>query len=1033
MLEKTLKLYKAASNSPTATRTRFPVVAEGELPLLITDFSYDAKRMGGAPTIQCTIMFNRCLDNEWTKLVYTEFRGERYYLKQTPSSTKDSKDARWKHECVFVSERVVLDNVYFFDMVDATSDDKKPVSSSTEFTFFGTIDEFAKRLNQSLLFAGLDYSVNVEKHRDKLKDAAIGKQVSFEDKFISEALQEIFNVYGYHYYFEGKTIYVGDSEESNIGSEENPLEYGVTKELLSIQKNNANYKPINKICGRGSDQNIPYYYPNPHRRGDIEPVLEGMNGISVEKTDNDLFYLKLDSWDKIVGSDVSQEIAIIRYEGLYMKSGSFELGQENYMYDLEYNALSSLTFINFLPYASTQPLGLGEMGIVVKYMFEFNDESYSRKLRLYNISNVDNFQIAVDNATISYPKDATSISCYGKLYLIDGENRSLIGSLDGTNNVQDFDAKLAGTYEWYVMYNFSHLISSFDDKGLVYKSYSGKINIEKPLLLKSGASSIVYKNNNIVDTISTVTPIDDNPYEKYGFKLSIPNIGLVLGAEITQKFIRYWQPQKKLQSNVYIISESKERFYPAKNYPVRRGTSSITPNINIGEYFGDDTHLHNDNYKDDDGSYYDFENPYNGTNPYEHVIDFEDIMPTIEGMINGQNQRIDMFSEFAYDFQDNNFEKEYKKDGGEDSGQLKREHPYFFGKLRKMDFNLFDHAIEGGEMTIAMTSGACGSCKFVIHVGEETQKNLVQVNSDGSLKRDEYGNVICGREIYVGEGKWEYQTDDGSSIKPQDEQNDTINNEVWVALAKDVETFPSVMPYAPDGVLSAYRPTADDNNNGWGDTFVILNIHLPQAYIDAAQDRLTKETIKYLADSNKEKFTFSIDFSRVYLAHNQGILDRLSENSKVFVKYNNKVYPQYISSYSYKMSSKDALPEIKVELSETLSTQQGALQQVINAVKADVQYTIGRSSGVSLGDLDRQYIRRDIQDTTAGNITFLAGTKYGKVNAADGTISAQMEISKTNESTLTVDNLIVRKDYNILDLEQRLLSLEQQINQLTNN
>lgn len=1006
MLEKTLKLYKAASNSPTATITRFPVVAEGELPLLITDFSYDAKRMGGAPTIQCTVMYQRCLDDEWTDYVYTEFRGERYYLKQTPSSTKDSKDARWKHECEFVSERVVLDNVYFFDMVDESSDDKKPVSSSTEFTFFGTIDEFAKRLNQSLLFAGLDYSVNVEKHRDKLKDAAIGKQVSFEDKFISEALQEIFNVYGYHYYFEGKTIYVGDSEESNIGSEENPLEYGVTKELLSIQKNNANYKPINKICGRGSDQNIPYYYPNISSKGEVMPKMSDNNpNLAVYVKDNDLFYKKINDWNYIT---VGQEDANVIDESITGSFSAIPLIDKDFSQEILSGSDHNKWNVE-LRLVTGYEDNIIYFNVVISQKFTLTSGNYllfPSKSSYYDVNvkavhHGDYNTVKTERDMVTYPD---SVILYK-----DNVEVTLPHRADIYSNT-DFELKEIFSFQInQARYNW------FD--------YYLTLKLNKGLFTISNSDSSKYT---VTINADNKTTVDEYVSILNEYSLDVGGEQPIFPFTITQEPIKYWKPQKNLQTNVYIESESEKRFYPALEYP-RDYEEGDVINEEIGEEIIDGK-VENDNYKDDNNNYYDFENPYNGTNPYEHIIDFEDIMPTIEGMINGQNQRIDMFSEFAYDLQDNNFEKEYKKDSGEDSGQLKREHPYFFGKLRKMDFNLFDHAIEGGEMTIAMTSGVCGSCKFVIHVGEETQKNLVQVNSDGSLKRDEYGNVLCNREIYV-DGSWKGQ----DSQEPQDEQNDTINNEVWVALAKDVETFPSVMPYAQDGVLSAYRPTADENNNGWGDTFVILNIHLPQAYIDAAQDRLTKETIKYLADSNKEKFTFSIDFSRVYLAHNQGILDRLSENSKVFVKYNNKVYPQYISSYSYKMSSKDALPEIKVELSETLSTQQGALQQVINAVKADVQYTIGRSSGVSLGDLDRQYIRRDIQDTTAGNITFLAGTKYGKVNAADGTISAQMEISETNESTLTVDNLIVRKDYNILNLEQRLLSLEQQINQLTNN
>ena len=308
MAEKVLKLYKKLGN----TIKRFPDVEVGQLPLVVTDFTYDAKRMGGAPTIQCTIMYHKCLDDEWTKDVYTEFRGEKYYIKQTPSSTKDNKDARWKHEVTLISERSVLDNIYFFDVVDSKEglSGHAPVSNSTDFTFFGTIEEFVKRLNESMVYAGVGkseentdgYSVEINRNSLSADDLSLAKAVSFQDKFISEALQEIFNAYGLYYYFEGKTIYVGDKLDATIGTETEPLEYGATKALISVQKSNANYKPINKITSRGSDQNIPYYYPNPSSLGEIRLLSDNSN-MSFNITDTSLFYNKITSWGYMLYTD----------------------------------------------------------------------------------------------------------------------------------------------------------------------------------------------------------------------------------------------------------------------------------------------------------------------------------------------------------------------------------------------------------------------------------------------------------------------------------------------------------------------------------------------------------------------------------------------------------------------------------------------------------------------------------------------------------------------------------------------------------
>ena len=80
-MEKILKLYTYVDG---VNDTPFPQGAEE--PLEIGAFRYDAKRMGGAPTITASVDYPSCLDNEWTDNVYAEFNHEKYYLKQIRSS-----------------------------------------------------------------------------------------------------------------------------------------------------------------------------------------------------------------------------------------------------------------------------------------------------------------------------------------------------------------------------------------------------------------------------------------------------------------------------------------------------------------------------------------------------------------------------------------------------------------------------------------------------------------------------------------------------------------------------------------------------------------------------------------------------------------------------------------------------------------------------------------------------------------------------------------------------------------------------------
>lgn len=666
-MEKVLELYKYIDGTNDVA---FPSV---EQQVITSDFRYDVKRMGGAPMITCTIKHELCLDKLWTDNVYAMFNGERFFIKQVPTSSYDNTDCRYKHEVELVSERIILDNVYFYDVVDSGASYDKPVSNSSNFTFFGDIHQFVARMNESLSYSKVGYSVVV--------DSGISsedKQVSFQDQFFSNVLQEIYNTYELPYYFDKKVIHVGYTSNAITHT----MKYGRDESLLSIQRQNANYKIVNRVTGVGSADNIPYYYPN------------------------------------------------------------------------------------------------------------------------------------------------------------DYESKEEVEANGGT---------------W--------------------------IN-----------------------------------------------------------------PQTNLMPPIYRSSFGSERFYNAMN----------------GVYVSPET-----------GDYYTFDNPYVVGKPKEHIVNFEDIKPSIKGMTNASGYRIDMFTDFAYDANDND-------DMDEEGNYI---HPYFFAKLRKFDgangFNLFDHAIDEGEMTIAMTSGSLGACEFVIGVDEDSQKNPVQVDENGNLERDDDGNVV-------------------RSGTPQDRQNDTQNNEVWIALRKDIETFGVIMPNAS----SNYKPSTND-------TFVILHIDLPKAYILAAEEKLKDELIKYMALNNDEKFNFSITFSRIFFAENPAILEQLDENARVQVEYDDERYELYVSSYSYTMSSDQVLPEVRVELSDTLTISQNALQLAISEVKHDIMTSFGGGDFLKQGL--KYFLRKDVDDRSRGTISSDKGFVVGKFVTGTLGSGASMYQDKEKNSYIEADYLKIRK------------------------
>lgn len=437
--------------------------------------------------------------------------------------------------------------------------------------------------------------------------------------------------------------------------------------------------------------------------------------------------------------------------------------------------------------------------------------------------------------------------------------------------------------------------------------------------------------------------------EDYGVRLS-SSATISEGDSFSQKMGVLIPSVENLMPSIYRESLGKDQFYEAKN----------------------------NTYEDGEGGYYEFENEYSENNQRQGTTEFEDIKPTIVGMTNASGQRMDKFIAFAYDENDND---EVDTDGN-------YVHPYFFAKLPKYDgengFNLFDHASESGSMTISMTSGICGACSFEIGVGEETNKNIVQVDDSGNLKRDEEGNVL-----------WEDQV-------PQNRQNDTQNYEVWIALKKDDSTYTNIMPNAYHNL----KPSTDD-------TFVILNINLPDAYIYNAEKKLEQALIKYMWESNREKFNFSIKFSRIFFTEHPEILEQLDENSTIVIEYNGQQHSLYVDSFTYKMSSDEALPEIEVTLVDTIAVSQNSLKNQVADITYDILYGQG-ASGDFLKQAMKYFLRKDVEDVAQKRITFEQGIKTDNIeskNFTSGTLGRGHKLftdPETGQSYCEIDRLYVR-------------------------
>lgn len=910
-MDKVIKLYKGDGDKPS-----FPNRDEQ---IITSDFTYSAKRMGGAPTITCSIYYPSPLDNVFDESVYTEFNGEKFYLHRRPSATKGNRDVRYKYDLEFVSERIILDSVYFIDVVDDST--YLGISNSTKFTFSGDIYEFVKRMNYSLQYAKVGYSVVID---DGVESDT--HNMSFDDQVFSQVLQEVYNTYEIPYYFKGKKIHIGTAPDDALLSTD--LEYGSDKSLLSITKQSANNKVINRITGMGSSDNLPYYYPNETPQGKVR-IVPKSNGLidSYKLVDSKLLSERAEVNSRVEftllgGSGLKAPITTVDYEYYdpqgtdYIKSAFSVIGDYSDTHEARliypYDKNPETKFQEKEPpvegrcsYRYRVRL-TGELesnsGGIIRWLWEAlpNSDIYKEieqggRIDFGFFDNLVVYEGGHDYAkTIITPK---VIGTYPSIYI----DTPFVGS-ERKNNANEFLSRAFDiTMEFtFWKHNIYGKTDPYDVCKMNFRSVSFRSNDIQAFVWKGSR----YYSKNISDFGVSLSQQDlDNIQE-------LPD--RYIGEHFTLERESYITPSQNLMPPIYREEAGAERFYNALNdrYPLPADT----------------TH------------YYHFVNPYIEGHPKEYIENFDDIKPTIVGMKNEEEQPYNQFLALAYDNNDNDEVDETTE---------KLLHPYFFAKLPKYNgkgaFNLFDHASEAGPMRISMTSGNCGACTFEIAVDKNSQKNTVQVDSNGNLLRDEQGRVVFG--------------------VPQEEQNDTINNSVWIALYKDVSTFPSTMPNE-----------GERNKPSTSDTFVILNILLPEGYIRDAEKRLEEALIAYMHDNNDYKWNFSVHLSRIYLAeHEEDVLPHLNENSSVNLVYQGVSRTLYVSSFTYKMNSKDILPEISIELADTLTINQNPLDAVVSTIKTDILSTIASINIARQGT--PYFLRKDIDDKANGLITFEQGLK----------------------------------------------------------
>lgn len=915
-------------------------------PAIVSSYTYDAKRMGGAPTLTATIYSSEPL--QWKKEEFVEYNGDRFFASYTPNSTKDNSSRMWKSEITFTSRRELLDNTLFFDVVvdDVDTHNKDRYrSNQTKFTFGGTIHEFVARVNSSMAYCGLYRPTDEYKGYYVVVDEGYGtdevKEVSFEDQYLTDVLQLINTTFELDYYWDGSVCHVGKVQHDLTNT---PIKYGSSDALISVSKENANYKIVDMITGYGSSDNLPYYYPNDDEFG--EAIFDAKN-IASEHVDVTLSdYLRYSKYNDNLVLFKSKKG---KYEGnvdvstLYVRD---TYSPENLTQaDNSQNPKVKCWF-----WVSIK-INVKKGQIIDFSKISFNFELFDYIQKKENITNLSSATRTI-NIYTTYHDLYKNVCTDSNL----GDACSVEFAEDGTFYI-DIDA----------IFSYNCKVFTMDGKRTFYGSSAWKVSFSGDVVFsldtnseyswKNGDNYIPLDNSGIyVNGIASAKYVEyDYNFGKndegiYGFdKIYTGTEDDAVQVSVTGR--KWIAPSSVLMPSIYRNTKGAERFYYALNNAHKLPSGS---------------------------GYYEFVNLYKKGNPHQGTVTFDDIKPTINGIVNAEGQLFGEIADVAFDSVDSDVKD---SDG-------KYIHSYFYIKLHKFNgdfgFDLFAHALASEPAKINLIkSNGCPACSFVIYSQPSADNskcyNCVSVDENGNLKP-------------VRTDKNDYIFANASDAYEDKLNQDSTQKELWIAVQKDTSTLGIIMPNASAG----FKPQK-------GDLFVITGIKPPKVLVTAAEKRLDDALIKHMSENNTDQFNYSVKFSRIFLQENPDFASKLNENAKLSIQIqgdsdsdgNLISHEVFVSNYSVKVDN-DELAEVEIELVNSLEVTKSDTKQIIDAVKGEtvksLSSIVGSSNANSLNTsiADKMYLSKLNDDTAKGTITwekvqkFLQGLIVGNSNNENG-------------------------------------------------
>lgn len=932
-------------------------------PAIVSSYTYDAKRMGGAPTLTATIYSSEPL--QWKKEEFVEFNGDRFFASYTPNSTKDNSSRMWKSEITFTSRRELLDNTLFFDVVvdDVDTQNKdKYRSNQTKFTFGGTIHEFVARVNSSMAYCGLYRPTDEYKGYYVVVDEGYGtdevKEVSFEDQYLTDVLQLINTTFELDYYWDGSVCHVGKVQHDLTDT---PIKYGSSDALISVSKENANYKIVDMITGYGSSDNLPYYYPNDDEFG--EAIFDAKN-IASEHVDVTLSdYLRYSKYNDNLVLFKSKDGKYIGNVDISILGISRQTSPQNLS---QADNRQNPTVTCWIGVTCKVNVIKGQIIDFSKILFDFELLDF-----IQTKNNITNLSSATREINIYTPnhelyKMVSTNTKFGDTCNVEfNEDKTLY-----INIVAKF------TYNCKV-FKDSQGITDFHRADSWKVSFSGNIDFyldtNSEYSWKNGDNYIPLDESGIY-----VNGIDSAKYVEYDYNFGKNDEGIYgfdkiyTGTEDDAVQVsvtgRKWiAPSSVLMPSIYRNTEGAERFYYALNNTHKLPSGS---------------------------GYYEFVNLYKKGNPHQGTVTFDDIKPTINGIVNAEGQLFGEIADVAFD----------KEDSDVKDSDGKHIHNYFYIKLHKFNgdfgFDLFAHALasESAKINLIKSNG-CPACSFTIGCYWNSEKNKcynnVLTDGNGNLKSDS-GKM---------NSKGDYILND-TYVEDNKSNQDSTKEELWICVQKDTSTLGIVMPNASAG----FKPQK-------GDLFVITGIKPPKVLVMAAEKRLDDALVKHMSENNTDQFNYSVKFSRIFLQENPDFASKLNENAKLSIQIqgdsdsdgNLISHEVFVSNYSVKVDN-DELAEVEIELVNSLEVTKSDTKQIIDAVKGEtvksLSSIVGSSNANSLNTsiADKMYLSKLNDDTAKGTITwekvqkFLQGIRIGNNTAYSIDANGNVTINLLNSA-----------------------------------